>query len=35
MVISDVALWEKTGGRSGVYRRDNDHDLLETSLDDL
>ncbi len=22
MVISDVALWEKTGGRSGNYRRD-------------
>jgi cyclic pyranopterin phosphate synthase len=22
MVIGDVALWEKTGGRSGVYRRD-------------
>jgi cyclic pyranopterin monophosphate synthase len=21
MVISDVALWEKTGGRSGTYRR--------------
>ena len=24
MVISDVALWEKTGGRSGRYRRDED-----------
>ncbi len=22
MVISDIALWEKTGGRSGQYRRD-------------
>ena len=22
MVISDVTLWEKTGGRSGTYRRD-------------
>ena len=22
MVIGDLALWEKTGGRSGVYRRD-------------
>src|SRR5689334_16785153 len=22
MVIGDIALWEKTGGRSGVYRRD-------------
>lgn len=24
MVISDVALWEKTGGRSGTYRREAD-----------
>jgi cyclic pyranopterin phosphate synthase len=24
MVISDVTLWEKTGGRSGTYRRDPD-----------
>jgi cyclic pyranopterin phosphate synthase len=24
MMIGDVALWEKTGGRSGVYRRDPD-----------
>ncbi|MFM8862230.1 MAG: cyclic pyranopterin monophosphate synthase MoaC [Acidimicrobiia bacterium] len=24
MVIGDVALWEKTGGRSGTYRRDPD-----------
>ena len=23
MVISDVCLWEKTGGRSGTYRRDD------------
>ncbi len=23
MVIGDVALWEKTGGRSGTYRRQN------------
>jgi cyclic pyranopterin phosphate synthase len=22
MVIGDITLWEKTGGRSGVYRRD-------------
>ena len=22
MVIGDIALWEKTGGRSGVYRRE-------------
>ena len=31
MVIGDVTLWEKTGGRSGAYRRS---DVLE-SLDDL
>ncbi len=24
MVISDIALWEKTGGRSGTYRREAD-----------
>ncbi len=24
MVISDIALWEKTGGRSGHYRRDEE-----------
>ena len=23
MVIGDIALWEKTGGRSGTYRRDS------------
>jgi molybdenum cofactor biosynthesis enzyme len=22
MVISELALWEKTGGKSGTYRRD-------------
>jgi cyclic pyranopterin phosphate synthase len=27
MVISDVTLWEKTGGRSGAYRRDPTDDL--------
>jgi cyclic pyranopterin phosphate synthase len=27
MVVGDLALWEKTGGRSGTYRR--------TILDDL
>jgi hypothetical protein len=30
MVIGDVTLWEKTGGRSGTYRRgplDDDLDL--------
>ncbi len=26
MVISDLALWEKTGGRSGTYRRPVDPD---------
>ncbi|WP_419927588.1 cyclic pyranopterin monophosphate synthase MoaC [Candidatus Poriferisocius sp.] len=26
MVISEVALWEKTGGRSGTYRRSGDAD---------
>jgi len=31
MVIGDVTLWEKTGGRSGAYRRT---DVLDT-LDDL
>jgi cyclic pyranopterin monophosphate synthase len=25
MVIGDIALWEKTGGRSGTYRRDDGH----------
>lgn len=29
MVIGDVALWEKTGGRSGVYRRDGSNSLEE------
>jgi cyclic pyranopterin phosphate synthase len=24
MVIGDIALWEKTGGRSGTYRRSHD-----------
>jgi hypothetical protein len=23
MVIGDLTLWEKTGGRSGTYRRDD------------
>jgi cyclic pyranopterin phosphate synthase len=26
MIISDLALWEKTGGRSGHWRRADDHD---------
>lgn len=33
MVIGEIALWEKTGGRSGSYRRDPDallgHDVLD------
>ena len=28
MTIGDLALWEKTGGRSGVYRRSPDFDGL-------
>ena len=31
MVIGEVALWEKTGGRSGSYRRSED---AEAALDD-
>jgi cyclic pyranopterin monophosphate synthase len=26
MTITDVALWEKTGGRSGTFRREPDND---------
>ena len=33
MVITDVALWEKTGGRSGAFRRTDD--ILEGAFDDL
>ena len=33
MVITDVALWEKTGGRSGAFRRTDD--VLEGAFDDL
>ena len=29
MVMGDIALWEKTGGRSGTYRR------VDAALDDL
>lgn len=29
MEIGKIALWEKTGGRSGVYRRDGDNSLDE------
>jgi cyclic pyranopterin phosphate synthase len=28
MTITDLALWEKTGGRSGHWRRSGDRDLL-------
>ena len=28
MVITDLALWEKTGGRSGIYRRKSESDGL-------
>ena len=31
MVIGDLALWEKTGGRSGVYRRDSSELVSELS----
>jgi cyclic pyranopterin phosphate synthase len=33
MVITDVALWEKTGGRSGAFRRSED--ILDGAFDDL
>ncbi len=32
MTIGDIALWEKTGGRSGVFRRDPD-DALDDDID--
>ena len=31
MVIGELALWEKTGGRSGAYRRDVDRDVCPTT----
>ncbi len=34
MVIGDLALWEKTGGRSGVYRRDSS-DPVSDPVSDL
>jgi cyclic pyranopterin phosphate synthase len=36
MVIGDLALWEKTGGRSGVYRRVGDpgHTLTGADVSD-
>ena len=33
MVISEIALWEKTGGRSGVYQRDPDASLGDDVLE--
>ena len=30
MTIGDVTLWEKTGGRSGTFRRQGDHDADDT-----
>mgnify|MGYP000164761674 FL=1 len=33
MTIGEIALWEKTGGRSGTYRRDPDASLGEEVLD--
>ena len=35
MVIGDVTLWEKTGGRSGIYRRDPTPDLDGGGLEGL
>jgi cyclic pyranopterin phosphate synthase len=32
MTISDVALWEKTGGRSGTYRRESVEPELDLGL---
>src|SRR5436190_11909772 len=29
MVISEITLWEKTGGRSGAYRREPDLSILD------
>ena len=33
MTIGDIALWEKTGGRSGVFRREPVDDALDESID--
>lgn len=32
MVIGDICLWEKTGGKSGTYRRESDESLLDHDL---
>ena len=31
MTIGDVTLWEKTGGRSGTFRRQGDHGDVTTT----
>ena len=31
MTIGELALWEKTGGRSGIYRRSADPDPIESA----
>jgi cyclic pyranopterin phosphate synthase len=33
MVIGEIALWEKTGGRSGTFQRQSD--VADGSFDDL
>jgi len=35
MTIGDIALWEKTGGRSGVYRREPEPAGLDQSIDSV
>ena len=35
MTIGDIALWEKTGGRSGVFRRDEPPTSLDQSIDSV
>lgn len=35
MTIGDIALWEKTGGRSGVYRREPEAAGLDQSIDSV
>ena len=32
MTIGDIALWEKTGGRSGSYRRANSNPELDLGI---
>ena len=35
MTIGDIALWEKTGGRSGTYRRDPEASMLDEAIDSV